>query len=166
MTNLGGLIFRVEVDSDRSQFVMIPRMLTQLVPADQINIMSPEEWKKVKEEMHRSRAETGDMLISHLRKWKGKRTSFYVSAECFSLCFMFCLQHIISSYNRQSGITVQEAKIAFLKAIASWPTFGCTFFEVKVSHQDEVTAKLPDNNLRNLFCHIMIPLAFDFAANV
>ncbi|XP_073347990.1 unconventional myosin-VIIa-like [Pagrus major] len=85
MINLGGLLFRVEVDSDRTQFVMIPRMLKQLVPADQIKSMSPEEWKK----------------------------------------------HIISSYNKQSGITVQEAKIAFLKAISSWPTFGCAFFEVK-----------------------------------
>uniref|UniRef100_A0AAQ4QYX6 Myosin VIIBb n=1 Tax=Gasterosteus aculeatus aculeatus TaxID=481459 RepID=A0AAQ4QYX6_GASAC len=94
MTNLGGLLFRVEVDSDRSQFVMIPRMLRELVPADQLKIMSPEEWKK----------------------------------------------HIVSAYNRQSGITVQEAKIAFLKDISSWPTFGCSFFEVKVSPQDEFTA--------------------------
>ncbi|XP_070775715.1 unconventional myosin-VIIb-like [Enoplosus armatus] len=85
MTNLGGLLFRVEVDSDRSQFLMIPKMLKELVPADQIKIMSPEDWKK----------------------------------------------HIISSYNKQSGITVQEAKIAFLRAISSWPTFGCSFFEVK-----------------------------------
>ncbi|XP_068459277.1 unconventional myosin-VIIb-like [Clinocottus analis] len=85
MANLGGLLFRVEVDSDRSQFVMIPRMLRELVPANQLKSMSPEEWKK----------------------------------------------HIISAYNRQSGITVQEAKIAFLKGIASWSTFGCSFFEVK-----------------------------------
>uniref|UniRef100_A0A3B4WNT7 Unconventional myosin-VIIa-like n=1 Tax=Seriola lalandi dorsalis TaxID=1841481 RepID=A0A3B4WNT7_SERLL len=85
MINLGGLLFRCNVDSDRSQFVMIPKMLRELVPADQIKIMSAEEWKK----------------------------------------------HIISSYSKQSGITVQEAKIAFLRAISSWPTFGCAFFEVK-----------------------------------
>ncbi|KAM7378916.1 hypothetical protein PAMP_004505 [Pampus punctatissimus] len=85
MITLGGLLFRTIVDSDRTQFVMIPRMLRQLVPADQIKSMSPEEWKK----------------------------------------------HIISSYNKQSGITVQEAKIAFLQNISSWPTFGCSFFEVK-----------------------------------
>ncbi|KAJ4936638.1 hypothetical protein JOQ06_001227 [Pogonophryne albipinna] len=85
MTNIGGLLFRAEVDSDRSQFVMIPRMLRELVPADQIDLMSPEEWKK----------------------------------------------HIIQAYSKQSGITVQEAKIEFLKVICSWPTFGCAFFEVK-----------------------------------
>lgn len=47
MIKLGGLLFRAKVDSDRSQFVMIPKMLRNLVPADQIKSASPEEWKKV-----------------------------------------------------------------------------------------------------------------------
>lgn len=85
MIKLAGLLFRVQVDSDRSQFVMIPKMLKDLVPADQLRMMSPEEWKK----------------------------------------------HVISSYNQQSGITVQEAKISFLRTISSWPTFGSSFFDVK-----------------------------------
>ncbi|RVE61473.1 hypothetical protein OJAV_G00171010 [Oryzias javanicus] len=85
MFNLGGLLFRALVDSDRSQFVMIPRMLKDLVPADQMSTMSPEDWKK----------------------------------------------NIIASYNKQSGITVQEAKVAFLQIISNWPTFGSAFFEVK-----------------------------------
>ncbi|XP_030015557.1 unconventional myosin-VIIb-like [Sphaeramia orbicularis] len=85
MFTLGGMLFRSEVDSDRSQFVMIPKMLKTLVPADQLELLSKEEWKK----------------------------------------------HIISSYNKQSGTSVQEAKIAFLRLISSWPTFGCDFFEVK-----------------------------------
>ncbi|KAK1786290.1 hypothetical protein P4O66_017991, partial [Electrophorus voltai] len=83
--SLGGLLFRVKVDTDRTQFVMIPKMLKDLVPADQLRIMSPEDWKK----------------------------------------------HIISAYNKQAGITVDEAKVSFLKTISQWPTFGCAFFEVK-----------------------------------
>ncbi|XP_061696486.1 unconventional myosin-VIIa-like isoform X2 [Syngnathoides biaculeatus] len=85
MIKVGGLLFRAKVDSDRSQFIMIPKMLRHLVPADHIKSASPEEWKK----------------------------------------------HIMSSYNKQSGITVDECKVAFLRAISGWPTFGCTFFEVK-----------------------------------
>uniref|UniRef100_A0A674CB98 Myosin VIIB n=1 Tax=Salmo trutta TaxID=8032 RepID=A0A674CB98_SALTR len=85
MISLAGLLFRVKVDTDRSQFVMIPRMLKELVPADEMKTMSPEDWKK----------------------------------------------HIISSYNKQAGITLDEAKVAFLKGICHWPTFGCAFFEVK-----------------------------------
>jgi len=45
----------------------------------------------------------------------------------------FGLQHMISSYNKQAGITVEEAKLQFLKTISQWPTFGCAFFEVKVT---------------------------------
>uniref|UniRef100_A0A3B3RG74 Myosin VIIBb n=1 Tax=Paramormyrops kingsleyae TaxID=1676925 RepID=A0A3B3RG74_9TELE len=85
MFNLAGLLFRVNVDMDRSQFVMIPKMLKELVPADQMRTMSPEEWKK----------------------------------------------NIISSYNKHAGLTVDDAKVAFLKAISRWQTFGCAFFEVK-----------------------------------
>ncbi|KAL0200516.1 hypothetical protein M9458_003703, partial [Cirrhinus mrigala] len=39
--------------------------------------------------------------------------------------------HIINAYNKQAGITVEEAKLQFLKKISQWPTFGCVFFEVK-----------------------------------
>lgn len=46
--------------------------------------------------------------------------------------FVRGLQHIISAYNKQAGITVEEAKVQFLKVISQWPTFGCAFFEVKV----------------------------------
>lgn len=48
MIHLGGLLFRIQVDSDKSQFDAIPEMLKDLVPADQINIMTPKDWKKVK----------------------------------------------------------------------------------------------------------------------
>ncbi|RXN17263.1 unconventional myosin-VIIa-like protein [Labeo rohita] len=85
MIKLAGLLFRVQVDTDKSQFVMIPRMLKDLVPADQHTIMTPDDWKK----------------------------------------------HIINAYNKQAGITVDEAKHQFLKTISPWPTFGCVFFEVK-----------------------------------
>lgn len=54
MINIGGLLFRVQVDSDRSQFVMIPKMLNDLVPADQLNMMTPDEWKKVKDGMYQN----------------------------------------------------------------------------------------------------------------
>ncbi|XP_034557968.1 unconventional myosin-VIIa-like [Notolabrus celidotus] len=96
MITLAGLLFRTQVDSDRSQFVMIPKMLKGLVPADQIKLMSADEWKK----------------------------------------------HIISSYNKQSGITVDEAKIAFLKFISGWPTFGCAFFNVKQSSESSYPSNL------------------------
>ena len=38
---------------------------------------------------------------------------------------------IVKSYNSDSGISPEDAKIAFLKIIYRWPTFGSAFFEVK-----------------------------------
>ncbi|KAF5890950.1 unconventional myosin-VIIa-like, partial [Clarias magur] len=53
------------------------------------------------------------------------------SAQAPTASHAAALKHIISVYNKQAGITVEEAKVRFLKIIASWPTFGCVFFEVK-----------------------------------
>uniref|UniRef100_A0A672MLG0 Myosin VIIB n=1 Tax=Sinocyclocheilus grahami TaxID=75366 RepID=A0A672MLG0_SINGR len=85
MVMLGALLFRVKVDNDKTQFPMIPRMLKDLVPNDQLKAMSADEWKK----------------------------------------------HIVAEYNKQTGTTVEQAVIGFLKIIYKWPTFGCAFFDVK-----------------------------------
>jgi len=44
----------------------------------------------------------------------------------------FLTQSITAAYSKHEGKTVDEAKIAFLKIIYRWPTFGSAFFEVKV----------------------------------
>ncbi|XP_034036571.1 unconventional myosin-VIIb [Thalassophryne amazonica] len=38
---------------------------------------------------------------------------------------------IAASFNKQTGLTAGEAKVAFLKVLSRLPTFGCAFFEVK-----------------------------------
>lgn len=48
MTDLGGLLFRALVDSDRTRFDEVPKLLGDLVPADQIKIMTTDDWKTVK----------------------------------------------------------------------------------------------------------------------
>ncbi|XP_071779574.2 unconventional myosin-VIIb isoform X1 [Centroberyx gerrardi] len=96
MVNIGALLFRVKVNNDKNQFVMIPKMLKELVPNDQLKAMSENEWKK----------------------------------------------NILATYNQQAGMTVEEAKEAFLKAVCRWPTFGCAFFEVKQT--SETAPNFPD----------------------
>ncbi|XP_064297578.1 unconventional myosin-VIIa isoform X5 [Phalacrocorax carbo] len=39
---------------------------------------------------------------------------------------------IVAYYNKHAGKTREDAKLAFLKIIFKWPTFGSAFFEVKV----------------------------------
>uniref|UniRef100_A0A4W6DJI1 Myosin VIIBa n=1 Tax=Lates calcarifer TaxID=8187 RepID=A0A4W6DJI1_LATCA len=85
MINIAALLFRIRVGNDKSQLVMIPKILKELVPADQLKAMSENEWKK----------------------------------------------SIVAHFNKQANMTVEEAKVAFLKVVCRWPTFGCAFFEVK-----------------------------------
>ncbi|XP_023332749.1 myosin-VIIa [Eurytemora carolleeae] len=40
-------------------------------------------------------------------------------------------REIAKAYNQDSGMSSEDAKIAFLKVIYRWPTFGSAFFEVK-----------------------------------
>lgn len=48
MVHIGALLFRVKANNDKTQFVMIPKMLKDLVPNDQLKAMSENEWKKVR----------------------------------------------------------------------------------------------------------------------
>lgn len=48
MVNIAALLFRIKVNNDKSQLVMIPKMLKELVPGDQLKAMSENEWKKVR----------------------------------------------------------------------------------------------------------------------
>lgn len=47
MIHIAALLFRIKVSNDKNQFVMIPKMLKELVPADQLKALSENEWKKV-----------------------------------------------------------------------------------------------------------------------
>ena len=42
-------------------------------------------------------------------------------------------KEIDKAHNKHSGISADDAKVEFLKEVFKLPTFGCTFFEVKQS---------------------------------
>uniref|UniRef100_A0A8C2X0R2 Uncharacterized protein n=1 Tax=Cyclopterus lumpus TaxID=8103 RepID=A0A8C2X0R2_CYCLU len=46
MVNIAALLFRIKVSNDKNQLVLIPKMLKELVPGDQLKAMSENEWKK------------------------------------------------------------------------------------------------------------------------
>lgn len=45
---LAALLLRIRSGNDHSQLAMIPRMLKELVPVDQLKALSENEWKKVR----------------------------------------------------------------------------------------------------------------------
>lgn len=67
--------------------MLVQGLLQELVPADQVNMLKPADWKK----------------------------------------------EIEKAYSKQSKINQEDAKVEFLKEVFKLPTFGCTFFEVKQS---------------------------------
>ncbi|KAM9316471.1 unconventional myosin-VIIb [Gastrophryne carolinensis] len=92
--NLAGLIYKVQYNNDRTQFVNLIKILRDLVPEYLVRLSTSEEWKR----------------------------------------------NIIAAYNKHEKKTVDEAKVAFLKHIYRWPTYGSAFFEVKQSYD----SSLPD----------------------
>lgn len=47
MVHIAALLFRIKANNDKNQFVMIPKMLKELVPLDQLKSISENDWKKV-----------------------------------------------------------------------------------------------------------------------
>jgi myosin-7 len=49
---------------------------------------------------------------------------------------------IVGAFNKHAGMTKQDAKLAFLKIIARWDTFGSAFFEVKQTTEPKFPEQL------------------------
>ena len=83
-------------------------MLPELVPADMVRLQTPADWKKVT---------TPPDPESSGAELTGSHDS----------------QAIVSAHTQDAGMSQEEAKIAFLRYVYKWQTFGSAFFEVKVS---------------------------------
>ena len=72
-------------------------------------------------------------------------------------------KEIVRAYNKDSGMSPDEAKVAFLKVIYRWPTYGSAFFEVTQVSDPNLPANLlvainkqglnliqPEGKVRNL----------------
>ena len=47
---LAALIYRVKFEDDKSYFPSIPKLLKELVPQDLVRQLSPDDWKRVKQQ--------------------------------------------------------------------------------------------------------------------
>ncbi|NIG61978.1 unconventional myosin-VIIb [Pontoporia blainvillei] len=107
--HLAGFIYKAQFGSDRSQLASMPKVLRELVPENLTRLMSSEEWKKV---FGRGWGGAPQLLPP-----QGPRPGATV--------------RILLACDKCRDVTVEEAKVAFLKWICRWPTFGSAFFEVK-----------------------------------
>lgn len=60
--SLAALLLRIRSGNDQNQLAMIPRMLKELVPVDQLRATSENEWKKVGRAKHSQLRKYGDAV--------------------------------------------------------------------------------------------------------
>ncbi|KAB1278758.1 Unconventional myosin-VIIb [Camelus dromedarius] len=151
--HLAGLIYKAQFDDDRSHLASIPKILKELVPENLTRLMSSEEWKKV---LSRDGGRDPQLLpyagpagVPGCRAagldWVCcsclPHTVHGLGASCGGLSRAVAPtqaltgpplpQSILLACDKHRDKTVEEAKVAFLKWICRWPTFGSAFFEVK-----------------------------------
>ena len=72
---------------------------------------------------------------------------------------------IVAEFNKNAGKAKEDAKLAFLKLIQKWPTFGSAFFDVKQTANESLPQniiiainKLGKFRMRNIICRISYAL--------
>jgi myosin-7 len=88
-------------------------------------------------------------------------------------------KEIVRAYNKDTGMSPDEAKVAFLKVIYRWPTYGSAFFEVTQVSDPNLPAALlvainkqglnliqPDTKVGGATCYLpaIRPLRWDDAS--
>uniref|UniRef100_A0A673IRK7 Myosin VIIBb n=1 Tax=Sinocyclocheilus rhinocerous TaxID=307959 RepID=A0A673IRK7_9TELE len=140
MVILGALLFRVKVDNDKTQFPMIPRMLKDLVPNDQLKAMSADEWKKhIFAEYNKQAGTTVEQaVIGFLKiiyKWPTFGCAFFDVKQTSEPNFPDIVRIAIS----KQGITIIHPKTKDILAvhpynkIANWCS-GSTYFHMTVGN--------------------------------
>ena len=68
---------------------------------------------------------------------------------------------IVAEFNKNAGKAKEDAKLAFLKLIQKWPTFGSAFFDVKQTANESLPQniiiainKLGKCRMRHMVCRI------------
>ncbi|XP_051752922.1 unconventional myosin-VIIa isoform X2 [Ctenopharyngodon idella] len=140
MVALGALLFRVKVDNDKTQVPMIPRMLKDLVPNDQLKAMSADEWKKHISAAYNKQAGTTaeQAVVGFLKivyKWPTFGCAFFDVKQTSEPNFPDIVRIAIS----KQGVTIIHPKTKDILAvhpynkIANWCS-GSTYFHMTVGN--------------------------------
>ncbi|XP_048055664.1 unconventional myosin-VIIa [Megalobrama amblycephala] len=140
MVALGALLFRVKVDNDKTQVPMIPRMLKDLVPNDQLKAMSADEWKKhIFAEYNKQAGTTVEQaMVGFLKivyKWPTFGCAFFDVKQTSEPNFPDIVRIAIS----KQGVSIIHPKTKDILAvhpynkIANWCS-GSTYFHMTVGN--------------------------------
>ncbi|KAM6963110.1 unconventional myosin-VIIb [Aplochiton taeniatus] len=140
MLNIGALLFRIKANNDKSQLVMIPKMLKELVPNDQLKAMSENDWKKNIVAVYNKQASmtVEEAMVAFLKvvcKWPTFGCAFFEVKQTSDPNFPDIVRIAIS----KQGVTIIHPKTKDVLAthpfnrIANWCS-GSTYFHMTVGN--------------------------------
>ncbi|XP_076871226.1 unconventional myosin-VIIb [Brachyhypopomus gauderio] len=153
MVSLAALLFRVKVDNDKTQVVMIPKMMKELVPNDQLKVMSADDWKKnIAAAYNKQAAMTVDeAMVAFLKvvcKWPTFGCAFFEVKQTSEPNFPDIVRIAIS----KQGVTIIHPKTKDVlvmhpfNKIANWCS-GSTYFHMTVGSLVKGTKILCETSL-------------------
>uniref|UniRef100_A0A8C7GFM3 Unconventional myosin-VIIa-like n=1 Tax=Oncorhynchus kisutch TaxID=8019 RepID=A0A8C7GFM3_ONCKI len=136
MVNIGALLFRVKFNNDKSQFVLIPKMLKDLVPNDMLKAMSTTDWQKVKSINKFMTSEEASLaFLKVVCRWPTFGCAFFEVKQTSDPNFPDIVRIAIS----KQGVSIIHPKTKDVLAthpfnrIANWCS-GSTYFHITVGN--------------------------------
>ncbi|TNM87728.1 hypothetical protein fugu_005949 [Takifugu bimaculatus] len=138
MVHIAALLFRIKANSDKNQFVMIPKMLKELVPLDQLKSISENDWKKLIVATYNKQArmtieEAKGAFLKAVYRWPTFGCAFFEVKQTSEPHFPDIVLIAIS----KQGLTIIHPKTKEVLAshpfnrIASWSS-GSTYFHMTI----------------------------------
>uniref|UniRef100_A0AAZ3QDY7 Uncharacterized protein n=1 Tax=Oncorhynchus tshawytscha TaxID=74940 RepID=A0AAZ3QDY7_ONCTS len=161
MVNIGALLFRVKFNNDKSQFVLIPKMLKDLVPNDMLKAMSATDWQKVKSINHMTSEEASLAFLKVVCRWPTFGCAFFEVKQTSDPNFPDIVRIAIS----KQGVSIIHPKTKDVLAthpfnrIANWCS-GSTYFHITVGNLVKGNKILCETSLVKTFITVLFVCLF------
>uniref|UniRef100_A0A8C7GGW7 Unconventional myosin-VIIa-like n=1 Tax=Oncorhynchus kisutch TaxID=8019 RepID=A0A8C7GGW7_ONCKI len=168
MVNIGALLFRVKFNNDKSQFVLIPKMLKDLVPNDMLKAMSTTDWQKnivaaYNKQASMTSEEASLAFLKVVCRWPTFGCAFFEVKQTSDPNFPDIVRIAIS----KQGVSIIHPKTKDVLAthpfnrIANWCS-GSTYFHITVGNLVKGNKILCETSLVKTFITVLFVCLFVF----
>uniref|UniRef100_A0A8K9X660 Myosin VIIBa n=1 Tax=Oncorhynchus mykiss TaxID=8022 RepID=A0A8K9X660_ONCMY len=168
MVNIGALLFRVKFNNDKTQFVLIPKMLKDLVPNDMLKAMSTTDWQKnivaaYNKQASMTSEEASLAFLKVVCRWPTFGCAFFEVKQTSDPNFPDIVRIAIS----KQGVSIIHPKTKDVLAthpfnrIANWCS-GSTYFHITVGNLVKGNKILCETSLVKTFITVLFVCLFLF----
>uniref|UniRef100_A0A8C7NEA1 Myosin VIIBa n=1 Tax=Oncorhynchus mykiss TaxID=8022 RepID=A0A8C7NEA1_ONCMY len=161
MVNIGALLFRVKFNNDKTQFVLIPKMLKDLVPNDMLKAMSTTDWQKnivaaYNKQASMTSEEASLAFLKVVCRWPTFGCAFFEVKQTSDPNFPDIVRIAIS----KQGVSIIHPKTKDVLAthpfnrIANWCS-GSTYFHITVGNLVKGNKILCETSLVKTFITVL-----------